>query len=142
MPALPGERQSQELVQAGQLSGCHCDRHGGLLCELRIPILIICLQQAPTLPHPHREQYRLIKSTYIALRRAVVLIVGVSIVIVGAIMIVTPGPAIIVIPAGLALLATEFIWARRLLERMKDTITKHTTNGKKDKQADNSEKQA
>ncbi len=84
----------------------------------------------------------MIKSTYIALRRAVILIVGVSIVIVGAIMIVTPGPAIIVIPAGLALLATEFIWARRLLERMKDTITKHTAKYKTNKQPGNNEEQA
>ena len=38
-------------------------------------------------------------------------------------MIVTPGPAIIVIPAALALLATEFMWAQRLLDRMKKTIT-------------------
>ena len=38
-------------------------------------------------------------------------------------MIVTPGPAIVVIPAGLALLATEFLWARRLLQKMKDRIT-------------------
>ena len=69
---------------------------------------------------------RLIKSTYIALRRVLVLVIGVSVLVVGIIMIVTPGPAIIVIPAGLALLATEFLWARRLLERMKETITSHT----------------
>jgi tellurite resistance protein TerC len=68
----------------------------------------------------------LIKSTYIALRRVLVLVIGVSVLVVGIIMIVTPGPAIVVIPAGLALLATEFLWARRLLDRMKETITNHT----------------
>ena len=68
----------------------------------------------------------MIKSTYIALRRTLVLVIGVSVLVVGIIMIVTPGPAIVVIPAGLALLATEFLWARRLLERMKETITHHT----------------
>jgi hypothetical protein len=30
-------------------------------------------------------------------------------------LIVLPGPAFLVIPAGLAILATEFLWARRLL---------------------------
>ena len=55
-----------------------------------------------------------------------VLVIGVSVLVVGIIMIVTPGPAIVVIPAGLALLATEFLWARRLLERMKETIINHT----------------
>ena len=34
-------------------------------------------------------------------------------------MIVLPGPAIIVIPVGLGILATEFIWARRLLKVLK-----------------------
>jgi tellurite resistance protein TerC len=33
-------------------------------------------------------------------------------------MIVLPGPALVVLPAGLALLATEFVWARRLLRRI------------------------
>jgi tellurite resistance protein TerC len=37
-------------------------------------------------------------------------------------MLVLPGPAIIVIPAGLAILATEFAWARRLLHRARDQI--------------------
>jgi len=69
----------------------------------------------------------LIRSTYIAIRRLLVLVIGVSVLIVGVIMIVTPGPAIIVIPAGLALLATEFLWARRVLERVQETVKKHTT---------------
>ena len=40
--------------------------------------------------------------------------------LVGVVMIVTPGPAVVVIPAGLAILATEFVWARRLLHRVRD----------------------
>jgi hypothetical protein len=35
-------------------------------------------------------------------------------------MTVLPGPAILVIPAGLAILATEFIWAKKLLEKIKN----------------------
>lgn len=45
--------------------------------------------------------------------------VGSSVVLVGIVMIVTPGPAIVVIPAGLAILAVEFAWARRWLRRVK-----------------------
>jgi tellurite resistance protein TerC len=52
-------------------------------------------------------------------RKIFVFMVGVTVVIIGIIMIAAPGPAVIVIPAGLALLATEFVWARRLLERYK-----------------------
>lgn len=37
----------------------------------------------------------------------------------GVALIVLPGPAFIVIPAGLAILATEFLWARRLLKQVK-----------------------
>jgi tellurite resistance protein TerC len=34
-------------------------------------------------------------------------------------MIVLPGPAFLVIPAGLAILALEFAWAKRLLTEAK-----------------------
>lgn len=64
----------------------------------------------------------MIHSAYLTMRRMLVLICGISVVLVGIVMIVTPGPAIVVIPAGIALLATEFLWARRLLERLKKTI--------------------
>jgi hypothetical protein len=52
----------------------------------------------------------------------VILIIGVSVLLIGAAMIFLPGPAIIVIPAGLAILATEFGWARILLSRLKDKV--------------------
>jgi uncharacterized protein (TIGR02611 family) len=52
-------------------------------------------------------------------KKIVVATVGASVVLVGVVMIVTPGPAIVVIPAGLAILAVEFAWARRWLRRVK-----------------------
>jgi tellurite resistance protein TerC len=52
-------------------------------------------------------------------RRIAILVTGSTVMLVGVIMIVTPGPALLVIPAGLAILATEFIWARRLLMRFR-----------------------
>ena len=52
-------------------------------------------------------------------RMTVVLVVGGSVVLIGVLMVFTPGPAIIVVPAGLAILATEFAWARRWLEKAK-----------------------
>lgn len=51
--------------------------------------------------------------------RVIRLVVGFVVLVVGLAMLVLPGPAIVVIPMGLAILATEFVWARRLLERMK-----------------------
>jgi len=56
------------------------------------------------------------------LRRIAVAFVGGIVVAVGVVMLVLPGPAIVVIPAGLAILATEFHWARRLLRYVRDRI--------------------
>jgi len=55
-------------------------------------------------------------------RRLVIAVVGVSVVVIGLAMVVLPGPAIVVIPAGIAILATEFAWARRLLRDVKARI--------------------
>jgi uncharacterized protein (TIGR02611 family) len=49
-----------------------------------------------------------------------VLVVGGTVLVVGVALIILPGPAFLVIPAGLAILATEFLWARRLLRETKD----------------------
>ncbi|MFC1543778.1 TerC/Alx family metal homeostasis membrane protein [Gemmatimonadota bacterium] len=53
-------------------------------------------------------------------RRLVTIIIGTTVLLLGVAMIVLPGPAVIFIPAGLALLGTEFIWARRLLRRLQN----------------------
>jgi uncharacterized protein (TIGR02611 family) len=61
--------------------------------------------------------------TFVWLRRTVVAVVGSTILLVGIAMIALPGPAVLVIPLGLAILATEFLWARRLLERARATLS-------------------
>jgi uncharacterized protein (TIGR02611 family) len=38
----------------------------------------------------------------------------------GVVMLVTPGPGWLIIFLGLTLLAAEFVWARRLMDRMKE----------------------
>jgi uncharacterized protein (TIGR02611 family) len=47
--------------------------------------------------------------------RGVVLVIGLVLVGAGLILLVTPGPGIAAILAGLALLSSEFDWAKRLL---------------------------
>jgi uncharacterized protein (TIGR02611 family) len=47
-------------------------------------------------------------------------IVGTTVTLAGVAMLVTPGPALVVIPIGLAMLALEFAWAERLLDRALD----------------------
>jgi tellurite resistance protein TerC len=59
-----------------------------------------------------------------SVRRVVIAIIGATVVAIGLAMVVLPGPAIVVTPAGLAILATEFAWARYLLRRMKEKTKK------------------
>jgi len=53
------------------------------------------------------------------LKRIVIAIVGFTVLLVGIATIILPGPAFIIIPLGLAILATEFVWAQRLLTKAK-----------------------
>lgn len=52
------------------------------------------------------------------IRRILVAITGFTLLFVGAAMIVLPGPAFIIIPLALAILATEFLWARKILRKV------------------------
>ena len=52
-------------------------------------------------------------------KRLVKVIVGFTLLLFGVVMLVTPGPGWVAIGFGLALLAAEFVWARRLLNRLK-----------------------
>ena len=56
-------------------------------------------------------------------RKVAVAVIGASVLTFGIALIVLPGPAFIVIPLGLAILATEFLWARRLLRRVRQGAT-------------------
>src|SRR5262245_32139808 len=53
-------------------------------------------------------------------RKIVIGIVGSFVLLVGVAMIFLPGPAFVVIPLGLAILATEFSWARNYLMKVRD----------------------
>ena len=52
--------------------------------------------------------------------KIVVTLVGTLMLLAGVVMLVTPGPAFVMIPLGLAILATEWEWARRWLEKARD----------------------
>lgn len=64
------------------------------------------------------------------LRRIAVGMIGGTVVATGVIMIVTPGPAVVVIPAGLAILAVEFEFARRWLRAAKERAQQISSRGK------------
>jgi tellurite resistance protein TerC len=77
-------------------------------------------------PGPQPSRHRLIaglqerrarhRERHVIVRTAVV-VAGFTVLGAGALMLVLPGPALAVIPIGLAMLALEFAWAERLLER-------------------------
>ena len=57
-------------------------------------------------------------------KRVAVAVVGAALVLAGLAMFVLPGPGILVVILGLAVLATEFVWAERLLDRAKEQAGK------------------
>jgi uncharacterized protein (TIGR02611 family) len=59
--------------------------------------------------------------TWRGARRVIIAVVGFTLLALGVVMIVTPGPGWLVIILGLGVLSGEFIWARRLLRRLKQT---------------------
>jgi uncharacterized protein (TIGR02611 family) len=56
------------------------------------------------------------------MKRVFIAIAGSTVLLLGILLLVLPGPAFIVIPAGLAILAVEFAWAKRWLESTKDGL--------------------
>lgn len=77
-------------------------------------------------PSPVEEELeRLVMVSLRGARRIVVSLVGTTVLLVGVAMLVLPGPGLVVIPIGLAVLSTEFLWARRWLARVQETIERN-----------------
>jgi tellurite resistance protein TerC len=53
-------------------------------------------------------------------KRWLKILFGFTLLAVGIVMIVTPGPGWLTILLALGVLAAEFVWARRLLDRLKE----------------------
>lgn len=53
------------------------------------------------------------------IKRIFTIIIGMTILAIGILMIVLPGPAIVFVPLGLTILATEYLWARIWLDKIK-----------------------
>jgi uncharacterized protein (TIGR02611 family) len=66
----------------------------------------------------HRERSKVV--------RAAVVLAGFVVVLVGIALIPLPGPGLLVTAGGLTLLALEFVWAERVLERTIDHMGKAT----------------
>jgi uncharacterized protein (TIGR02611 family) len=53
-------------------------------------------------------------------KRMVKILIGFTLLALGIVMIATPGPGWLTIMVALGILAAEFVWARRLLDRLKE----------------------
>jgi len=73
----------------------------------------------PSFTAPESPPVSISRSALRHLRRVIVAVIGVTVLAIGVAMIILPGPAMVVIPLGLGILAIEFAWARRMLERLK-----------------------
>ena len=61
-------------------------------------------------------------------RRVIVSVIGATVLLLGVALLVLPGPAFIVIPIGLAILATEYAWARRWLKKVRRMASSVVSN--------------
>lgn len=51
-------------------------------------------------------------------------VVGGTVILFGTVLLVLPGPGALAIAAGVAILATEFLWARRAMRKAKGTVAR------------------
>lgn len=79
---------------------------------------------AHPLPAGERRLPRLFLRTRRNAKRMIVGLIGITVLAAGIAMIVFPGPAIIVVPLGLGILATEFVWARTILTSLKNRASR------------------
>jgi uncharacterized protein (TIGR02611 family) len=54
------------------------------------------------------------------IRRTLVAVLGGTIVLIGLLLIFLPGPGALVVLIGLAVLGTEFVWARQVIRRARE----------------------
>jgi tellurite resistance protein TerC len=59
-----------------------------------------------------------------AVKTVVTAVLGFTVIAIGAALLVLPGPGLVVIALGLFILSAEFVWAKRLLDRMKNEAQK------------------
>lgn len=57
-------------------------------------------------------------------RRILVGIIGGTVLLIGIAMVILPGPAFVVIPLALAILASEFAWARQAVLKVRQLLKK------------------
>ncbi len=79
----------------------------------------------------YENKYKMdVKTGLKTVRKIAIGVIGFTIILIGIILIVLPGPAFIVIPLGLGVLALEFEWARRMLQKVKEKVARKKNSAK------------
>lgn len=63
-----------------------------------------------------------------SLKKLIVIVIGPLLILLGILLLVLPGPGIVLIIAGIALLGTEYHWARRLMGPVKRWVDRRKGN--------------
>lgn len=104
---------------------CDSTCHSAIESRTRPEELIGSQHHASTrsigIPHLSRPSHN--DSAYRAARKVVIALIGTTLVLIGVILVFTPGPAFLVLTLALAVLASEFVWARRWLLRLREGST-------------------
>lgn len=133
------------LCVAGKMFIGRYDPHANLVTLVAVAMIILLGVGASALrnfmlrrvegpghvrPTPLEDLTEAVEVSRRNLRKVVILIVGTVVVLIGIVIAPLPGPGpVILVPIGLGLLATEFIWARRLLETLRaqsDVVQRRT----------------
>ncbi len=70
-----------------------------------------------------REKKAPIITTLQQAKRVIKVVIGFTILLVGGAMLLLPGPGVLIIILGLAILGTEFVWAKKLMKRFENSAT-------------------
>ena len=109
---VQGEATLGDIVlTTGDGAGFTAERAVSLTAREETEILLLDLGEEP--PRSPGNGFR------VAARTLAVAVIGSSVLAFGIALIVLPGPSSLVIPVGLAILATEFVWARKLLHSLR-----------------------
>jgi tellurite resistance protein TerC len=76
--------------------------------------------------HRSNSWFRKAPKLHVA-KRIVVAVIGGTVTLIGIALVVLPGPAFVVIPIGLSILATEFLWAKHWLKKARQMAARLTS---------------
>lgn len=89
----------------------------------------------------HDDQNSAVRAIIRHTRKTIIAVIGGTVVLIGIALLVLPGPGLAIIALGVAILAIEFAWAKRAMEKGKvavDSVKRRfgSTNRKSEKPPD------